>query len=401
MPDFGRWTSNGGDPSLNEINRTDRFLDALASEQPVYSTDPGEAELAYLLAGWRDEHRVPPPEALVTQRDAVAALNRGTRQRTRFSMAVLGSVAAAVLCLGGFGAVVAGAGPGDALYGLRTMLFGQQQVTRDDQVVLAAKTELAEVQQLIERGQWDAAQDKLAAVTTTVATVDDVARKQELVDQWQELSVKVETKDANATVPPDAPPATLPPLPAIVESSATETSSTITPTTTPSSEVSTPIPTPTPSSPLPTPTPTPSPLPTPTPTPSPLPTPTPSTPLPTPTPTPSPLPTPTPSTPLPTPTPTPSPSTPIPTPAPATPIPTPTPSTPIPTPSPLPTPSSTVVATPLPTPTGTTPRATPLPTPPAQPSENEQTSQPPILEAPAPRTVTTTIVVPAAPGEPR
>ncbi len=409
MPDFGRWTSNGGDPSLNEINRTDRFLDALASEQPVYSTDPGEAELAYLLAGWRDEHRVPPPEALVTQRDAVAALDRGTRQRTRFSMAVLGSVAAAVLCLGGFGAVVAGAGPGDALYGLRTMLFGEQQVTRDDQVVLAAKTELAEVQQLIERGQWNAAQDKLAAVTTTVATVDDVARKQELVDQWQELSVKVETKDANATVPPDAPPATLPPLPAIVESSATETSSTITPTTTPSSEVSTPIPTPTPLSPLPTPTPlsplptptpTPSPLPTPTPTPSPLPTPTPS-PLPTPTPTPSPLPTPTPSTPLPTPTPTPSPSTPIPTPAPSTPIPTPTPSTPIPTPSPLPTPSSTVVATPLPTPTGTTPRATPLPTPPAQPSENEQTSQPPILEAPAPRTVTTTIVVPAAPGEPR
>ena len=374
MPDFGRWTSNGGDPSLNEINRTDRFLDALASEQPVYSTDPGEAELAYLLAGWRDEHRVPPAKALVTQRDAVAALNRGTRQRTRFSMAVLGSVAAAVLCLGGFGAVVAGAGPGDALYGLRTMLFGEQRVTRDDQVVLAAQTELAEVQQLIQQGQWDAAQDKLAAVTTTVATVDDVARKQELVDQWQELSVKVETKDANATVPPNAPPATLPPVPAIVESSATETSLTTTPTTTPSSEVSTPIPTPTPSTPLPTPTPS-----------TPLPTPAPSTPIPTPTPAPStPIPTPAPSTPIPTP----APSTPLPTPAPSTPIPTPAPSTPIPTP----TPSSTVVATPLPTPTGTTPRATPQPTP---------SAQPPILEAPAPRTVTTTIVVPAAPGEPR
>ncbi len=414
MPDFGRWTSNGGDPSLNGINRTDRFLDALASEQPVYSTDPGEAELAYLLAGWRDEHRVPPAKALVTQRDAVAALNRGTRQRTRFSMAVLGSVAAAVLCLGGFGAVVAGAGPGDALYGLRTMLFGEQRVTRDDQVVLAAQTELAEVQQLIEQGQWDAAQDKLAAVTTTVATVDDVARKQELVDQWQELSVKVETKDANATVPPNAPPATLPPVPAIVESSATETSLTTTPTTTPSSEVSTPIPTPTPSTPLPTPTPstplpTPAPstpIPTPTPAPStPIPTPAPSTPIPTPAPS-TPLPTPAPSTPIPTPAPwtplptpapstpipTPAPSTPLPTPAPSTPIPTPAPSTPIPTPTPLPTPSSTVVATPLPTPTGTTPRATPQPTP---------SAQPPILEAPAPRTVTTTIVVPAAPGEPR
>ena len=33
MPDFGRWTSNGGDPSLNEINRVDRFIDALALER--------------------------------------------------------------------------------------------------------------------------------------------------------------------------------------------------------------------------------------------------------------------------------------------------------------------------------------------------------------------------------
>ena len=60
MPDFGRWTSNGGDPSLNEINRTDRFLDALAFEQPVYSTDRGEAELAHLMAGWRDDVRDAP-----------------------------------------------------------------------------------------------------------------------------------------------------------------------------------------------------------------------------------------------------------------------------------------------------------------------------------------------------
>ena len=44
MPDFGRW-NNGGDPSLNEINRTDRFLDSLAGQEQVYSTDPGEAEL--------------------------------------------------------------------------------------------------------------------------------------------------------------------------------------------------------------------------------------------------------------------------------------------------------------------------------------------------------------------
>jgi Anti-sigma-D factor RsdA to sigma factor binding region len=227
MPDFGRWTANGGDPSLNEINRTDRFLDALAAEQPVYSTDPGEAELAHVLAGWRDDVRRPPARMVATQRDAVAALNRGvaSRQRTRLSMAVVGSVAAALLCLGGFGAVVYGAGPGDALYGLRTMLFGEQTITRDDQVVLAAQTQLAEVQQLIDQGQWEAAQDKLQTVTTTVQTVNDVERKQELVTQWQELSVKVETRDPNATVPPGAPPPTLPDLPAVVEPGTTTTSS--------------------------------------------------------------------------------------------------------------------------------------------------------------------------------
>ena len=75
---------------------------------------------------------------------------------------MVGSMAAAVLCIGGFGAVVAGSGPGDSLYGLRTMLFGEPNVVRDDQVALAAQTEMAQVQQLIDQGDWDQAQQKLA-----------------------------------------------------------------------------------------------------------------------------------------------------------------------------------------------------------------------------------------------
>jgi hypothetical protein len=242
MPDFGRWTSNGGDPSLNEVNRTDRFIDALAGDRQVYSTDQGEAELANLLSGWRDEVRHAPSTMRLTERDAVAALDRATdsRQRRRLSMAVVGSAAAAVLCLGGFGSVVYGATPGDSLYGLRTALFGQQEVTRDQQVVLAAQTQMAEVQQLIDQGQWAEAQNKLSTITTTVATVDDVQQKQELADQWQQLSVKVETKDASATVPADAPPVVLPEVPAseqlTITSSAASSSET---TSTTSSETTT------------------------------------------------------------------------------------------------------------------------------------------------------------------
>ncbi len=232
MPDFGRWTPNGGDPSLNEINRTDRFLDALGTEQPVYATDPGEAELINLLSGWRDEIRQTPLTVPVTPRDAVIALDSAqrTRQRSRRTLAIVGSAAAAVLCLGGFVSVVAGAGPGDSLYGLRTMIFGEQQATRDDAVMLASQ-QLAEVQQLVDEGQWDAAQQKLQTLTTTVATVNDDVQKQELVSQWQELTVKVEAKDAAATLPPDVPPPTFPQVVVLDTPTSSDTSSSETTTT--------------------------------------------------------------------------------------------------------------------------------------------------------------------------
>jgi hypothetical protein len=203
MPDFGRWGGNGGDPSLNAIARTDQYLDALAFENPVYATDPADAELANLMAGWRDEVRRPPAR-VAAQQDAEVVLYRAlsSQRRNRMSVAVMGSVAAAMLCLGGFGAVVYGAVPGDALYGMRVALFGEQQVTRDDKVTLAAQTEMQQVQQLIEQGNWDAAQDKLETVTSTVQTVEDPQRQRDLQQQLNNLTAKVETRDPNATAPP-------------------------------------------------------------------------------------------------------------------------------------------------------------------------------------------------------
>jgi hypothetical protein len=207
MPDFSRWGSNGGDPSLNAIGRTDRFLDALATERPVYSTDVGEAELARVLAGWRDDVRRAPATTVLSQRDAAVLLRRTltARQRTRASLIAIGSMAASVLCLGGFGAMVYGAGPNDALYGLRSALFGQEHVS-ERQVVLAAQSELTQVQQLIDQGQWSQAQVKLSEVSTTVQSVDDNATKQQLQDQWNRLNVKVVSRDPRATLPPSAVP---------------------------------------------------------------------------------------------------------------------------------------------------------------------------------------------------
>jgi hypothetical protein len=207
MPDFRR-NSGNDDPSLDAIIDSDRFLDALAHGQPVAPQDQGDAMLADLLGGWRDEMRWPPATGLITERDAVNALRTGLAEkqssgRSRRGLSLVGAAAAGVLVFGGFGAVVYGAGPGDALYGLHTMLFGESEQVRADQVTLAsAQKKLEQVQQLVAQGDWPAAQAKLVEVSNDVSTVGDESQKQAVLDQWNQLSAKVVQQDPEATVPP-------------------------------------------------------------------------------------------------------------------------------------------------------------------------------------------------------
>jgi Anti-sigma-D factor RsdA to sigma factor binding region len=205
MPESGHAPFDQPDP--DELARTERLLDALAKRQPVDFSDVGDGEdprdkeLAGLLEDWRDELGSPPPSTLCSELEAVVALNRGlaARRRTRRSLAVIGSVAATVLGIGGFAAVIGGAQPGDAFYGVHTMLFGEPPSVHDDRIALAAKTDLGLVQQMIMQGHWDEAQDKLAAVNAHVQNVNDTLRKQDLIDQVNMLTAKVATRDPNVT----------------------------------------------------------------------------------------------------------------------------------------------------------------------------------------------------------
>ncbi|SBS77379.1 conserved hypothetical protein [uncultured Mycobacterium sp.] len=268
MPDFRR-NSGNDDPSLAAIVDSDRFIDALANGQPAAPQDQADAMLAELLGGWRDEMRWPPATGLITERDAVNALRAGLAEkqssgRSRRGLSIVGAAAAGVLVFGGFGAVVYGAGPGDALYGLHTMLFGESKQVRDDQVTLAAaKEQLAQVQQLVAQGDWQQAQDKLVAVSTQVNSLGNETQKQELLDQWNQLSAKVVQKDPEATVPPgitytvpasvselvpaaitptdgpEAPPTSVPDLPSITISTTPDGTGTFgpSPSDTPTSSV--------------------------------------------------------------------------------------------------------------------------------------------------------------------
>lgn len=221
MPDFGR----NQEPSLDEIHRSDSFIDALAGGHSAVPADQADAALAALLGGWRDENRWPPETGLISESQAIAALDAGLAEnrsgskrdkwaptpsgalgsaanRSRRGLSVVGAAAAAMLAIGGFGAVVSGAGPGDSLYGLRTMLFGAPKQVRDDQVALAAKTEMQQVQEMISRGDWQQAEQKLVAVSNQVSSIGDDQQKQQLLDQFNDLSAKVVERDPEATAAP-------------------------------------------------------------------------------------------------------------------------------------------------------------------------------------------------------
>lgn len=205
-------------PNLDAVRRTERFIDALAKREPVEFgdiTDPGDTgdrALAGLLEDWRDELRAPVPRGLCPEREATVALNRGlaARRRSRRSMTLVATLAASLLSVGGFVAVMGQAQPGDTLYGVHTKVFGEPVSVHDERIASSAQTDLNLVEQMITQGHWNEAQDKLDAVTDRVQKVKDGDRKQDLIDKVNELHAKVATRDPNATVGPSSGPSAAP-----------------------------------------------------------------------------------------------------------------------------------------------------------------------------------------------
>jgi len=205
-PDFG----HADRPALDEVARTDLLLDALAGLADVDLDDPEHPDghaLAALLGDWRDDLRWPPASALVSPEQAVEALRDGLteeRRGARRGLALVGSVAAALMVLSGFGAMVVEARPGDTLYGLHAMVFNEPRV-KDDQIALSAKADLAKVEELIAQGRWSQAQNQLAQVSSSVQGLNEGDRRQDLIDEVNLLTTRVESRNPNATLPPQAP----------------------------------------------------------------------------------------------------------------------------------------------------------------------------------------------------
>ncbi|MEE3750927.1 anti-sigma-D factor RsdA [Mycobacterium intracellulare] len=197
--------------SLDEFARTDLLLDALAQRRPVIVEDRDVDVLTTMLEDWRDNLRWPPASALVTPEEAVNALRTGLaeRRRGRRGLTAVGSVAAALIALSGFGAMVVEARPGTPLHGLHAMFFDQPRVN-EKQEMLAAKADLAKVQESIDRGEWEQAKNQLTDVSSLVQSIDDPAVRQDLMNQLKLLNAKVESRNPDATLPSATPKAAIP-----------------------------------------------------------------------------------------------------------------------------------------------------------------------------------------------
>ena len=206
-------------PALDEFARTDLLLDALGQREQIDIDEPSEDALAALLADWRDDLRWPPASALVSPEEAVAALRAGLQEqrRGRRGLATIGSVAATLLVLSGFGAMVVEARPGGTLYGLHAMFFDEPQGNQN-QIMLSAKADLAKVQELIDQGQWNQAQNQLNEVSSSLQSIDAGTGRNDLMDEVNLLHTKVQSRNPNATLPapvasPSAPVASPPAAP--------------------------------------------------------------------------------------------------------------------------------------------------------------------------------------------
>ncbi|MUM18138.1 hypothetical protein FZI91_03260 [Mycobacterium sp. CBMA271] len=238
------WPNDDGPEDLAALRRTNRMIDAIAADLPVATSDSDEYAVAMMLAAWREDVGRDPMPAKPTLGQARNAL-RGGGGRSRLLATAVGSAAAVTLLFGGFGAAVYQSHPGDALYGLRSSLFGAGPTVRNDPVVLSAQTELAQVEKLISQGDWDGAQQQLGVAAARVNEVGDAQQKAELASRVQQAEVRIDAKNPEATVPPESVSVTprimlSPPVIASTTSSTTSTTSITSTTATTSETTSTP-----------------------------------------------------------------------------------------------------------------------------------------------------------------
>lgn len=201
----GPGSAHGGDGQpddghidLNQVHFDDAFLDALSHDQPTPTRDDAEYELAALLSGWRHEAIATPapPMPGIGEVDRALAAQRPARRGAsvvRTLRVVSGAAAIAVVAAAGLTVVSEGAAPGDALWGVKKVVFAS--AASETQASFDVRADLEQAEAAFAAGDTESAHQLIARAQTRLAPVRDDATR----DQMTEWIDRLKTEEPGST----------------------------------------------------------------------------------------------------------------------------------------------------------------------------------------------------------
>ncbi|MFD6896581.1 anti-sigma-D factor RsdA [Rhodococcus sp. NPDC060086] len=215
---------DGTPVDIASVRRDDALIDAISGDGPVETRSAEEYELATMLAGWRAEILAEPLPVGPDFDEVVAAVNRelGAREalaaqpptrskgQLRLIRPLAGAAALIAAAIGGAATVSYSAEPGDALWGVKEVVFSEQAESTMARIDTSSTLQRAE--ELIAEGQTEAATELLRSAEVRSTGVTNAGQRNELGDWLQRL-----TEEMNRIVPtlpgPLVPGVPLPPGP--------------------------------------------------------------------------------------------------------------------------------------------------------------------------------------------
>ncbi|MGL4305720.1 MAG: anti-sigma-D factor RsdA [Mycobacteriaceae bacterium] len=201
------------------VQSDDALINAIAGDGSVQAATSVDYELASLLAGWRGELLSTPTPISPTLDEVCVALDGGfiddelvakpVRRALRigFTQVLAGAAAVVAVAIGGLTIFTYDAQPGDALFGVKQAIFGDQ--ARSDQILVAARTDLAEAERRIAAGDKQSAQALLAEIAGRVNGVTKTSDR-EALQEWlnrldEQISTEVTEPSVESSVEPEVP----------------------------------------------------------------------------------------------------------------------------------------------------------------------------------------------------
>ncbi|MGC0365187.1 hypothetical protein ABH922_003171 [Rhodococcus sp. 27YEA15] len=202
---LGDLADDGTPMDLAAVRRDDALIEAISSGGPVSTENAAQYELALILSNWRDDvvsTPMPQGPSLDEVEAAIVAASIGSRPgapKLRLVRPVAAAAATIAVLFGGATAFAYGAEPGDALWGVKQVVFSQE--ANSTVAKIDTTSELEKAERLLAVGDIPAAKLVLDNAAHRADDVKDSPEKTDLVERWGKLMSQVEQTDAPAAPP--------------------------------------------------------------------------------------------------------------------------------------------------------------------------------------------------------